>query len=80
MLEACRRIRQPGKKTEIPSFKIAELLREFESDYVTYEGSLTTPPCSENVKWIVSSKPIRLSQNQVNRSYANLTLSKNKSP
>jgi carbonic anhydrase len=30
-----------------------------------YDGSLTTPPCSEGVKWIVMTTPIQLSKDQI---------------
>ena len=36
-----------------------------------YFGSLTTPPCSQGVNWIVMQQPIELSQNQIQR-FANL--------
>lgn len=34
-------------------------------DYWVYEGSLTTPPCSENVTWILFRYPLTISQMQV---------------
>jgi carbonic anhydrase len=34
-------------------------------DYVTYSGSLTTPPCTEGVRWIVMQQPARVSGQQV---------------
>uniref|UniRef100_A0A3Q0QXL4 Carbonic anhydrase VIII n=1 Tax=Amphilophus citrinellus TaxID=61819 RepID=A0A3Q0QXL4_AMPCI len=34
-------------------------------DYWVYEGSLTTPPCSENVTWILYRYPLTISQLQI---------------
>lgn len=34
-------------------------------DYYSYSGSLTTPPCTENVNWIVFKEPLILSQKEV---------------
>lgn len=33
--------------------------------YYTYMGSLTTPPCSEGVKWIVMRQPVTLTKEQI---------------
>ena len=35
-------------------------------DYYTYMGSLTTPPCSEGVLWVVMKQAITLSPQQIN--------------
>lgn len=34
-------------------------------DYVRYNGSLTTPPCTEGVRWIIVQKNPTLSRNQL---------------
>ena len=34
---------------------------------VRYDGSLTTPGCSEGVKWNVFTNPITMSQEQINQ-------------
>ena len=36
-----------------------------DKDYFTYSGSLTTPPCSEIVTWIVMEHPIEASLEQI---------------
>jgi carbonic anhydrase len=35
--------------------------------HYTYDGSLTTPPCRENVRWFVWSKPDHISKEQITR-------------
>jgi carbonic anhydrase len=35
-------------------------------NYYTYFGSLTTPPCSEGVLWLVMKQPVQVSQDQIN--------------
>ena len=35
------------------------------TDFYSYDGSLTTPPCTENVKWVVFKNPIVLSLDEV---------------
>jgi carbonic anhydrase len=43
---------------------IAELLPA-KQGYYTFEGSLTTPPCTEHVKWLVLKSPVELSAAQI---------------
>jgi carbonic anhydrase len=40
-----------------------------DKDYYKFMGSLTTPPCSENVKWFVLKTPVTISKEQVQRFY-----------
>lgn len=35
--------------------------------YYAFEGSLTTPPCTEGVKWFVLQTPVEVSANQIKR-------------
>ncbi len=43
---------------------VNDLLPSVTTSY-RYDGSLTTPPCSEGVKWIVMTTPIQLSAEQI---------------
>jgi len=48
----------------IAAMDLARLLPE-RREYYTYMGSMTTPPCTEGVLWIVLKEPIRLSSQQI---------------
>ncbi len=43
----------------------AEQFLPLERKVYRYFGSLTTPPCSQGVNWIVMQQPIEISQNQI---------------
>ena len=33
--------------------------------YYSFDGSLTTPPCSESVNWMVLKRPVALGNDQI---------------
>jgi carbonic anhydrase len=57
---------QKGVETHYPAVTVDvdALLPSVRTTY-RYDGSLTTPPCSEGVKWIVMTTPIELSRDQI---------------
>ena len=38
-----------------------------DKDYYYFNGSLTTPPCSEGVRWMVMKNPVEASKEQINK-------------
>lgn len=42
-----------------------EQLLPVDRRYYTYMGSLTTPPCSEGVQWVVMRHPVTLAPEQI---------------
>ncbi|XP_040843591.1 carbonic anhydrase 6 [Ochotona curzoniae] len=58
-------IKHPGDVTSMENLNVRNMLPEDTSQYYTYLGSLTTPPCSENVLWFVLANPVFLSRVQV---------------
>jgi len=58
------------KKTIAPGTVIAKLLPG-KTSYYHYSGSLTTPPCSENVNWMVLQNTVPVSAAQV-KAFANV--------
>ncbi|PSN47515.1 hypothetical protein C0J52_02237 [Blattella germanica] len=59
-------VTQPNSKVNLDHLiTLNSLLPETKHLYFTYNGSLTTPPCSEVVSWIEFKQPILLSHSQV---------------
>ncbi len=55
-----------GMESQPPNVVIdLNLLLPEKRDYYTYMGSLTTPPCSENVLWMVFKNPVPVSPQQI---------------
>jgi carbonic anhydrase len=58
--------KEKEKETAVANVTIdaAKLLPESKG-YYTYQGSLTTPPCSEGVTWLVLKTPLKLADGQI---------------
>uniref|UniRef100_K7FMS1 Alpha-carbonic anhydrase domain-containing protein n=1 Tax=Pelodiscus sinensis TaxID=13735 RepID=K7FMS1_PELSI len=53
ILDQLKDIQYAGQEVSIPPFDVQELLPKQLGHYFRYNGSLTTPPCSQNVLWTV---------------------------
>ncbi|KAG8237364.1 hypothetical protein J437_LFUL017492, partial [Ladona fulva] len=66
LIEAAKKIIDPrNPPVTLSPFPLEKLAIPFSRNYVSYLGSLTTPPCSEIVTWIVNLKPLGVSKTQV---------------
>ncbi|XP_040272308.1 carbonic anhydrase 15-like [Bufo bufo] len=66
LVAAMKNVSLEGDFTEIPTFPLQNLLPPHNglSQYYRYQGSLTTPDCSEAVIWTVFEHPIAISRTQ----------------
>lgn len=65
LLSHLEEIAEEGSKIEIPGLDVSALLPSDLSRYYRYEGSLTTPPCSQGVIWTVFNETVKLSAKQL---------------
>jgi len=54
-----------GDHKDIGVIMKAAMLLPKSKKYTTYSGSLTTPPCSEGVTWLVLNEPVEMSKDQI---------------
>ena len=50
-------VQNPGDSTAVTSFNLSAFIPNPVNSWYSYTGSLTTPSCSENVRWVVVSEP-----------------------
>ncbi|KFV55848.1 Carbonic anhydrase 9, partial [Gavia stellata] len=65
ILEHLYKIEREGDEVLVPGFNIAGLLPANLKLYFHYDGSLTTPPCYQTVKWTVFNQTMLLSHDQM---------------
>ncbi|KAM5148939.1 receptor-type tyrosine-protein phosphatase gamma isoform 2-T2 [Mantella aurantiaca] len=61
------------KETFLDPFILKDLLPASLGSFYRYTGSLTTPPCSEIVEWVVFSRPVPISYQQLEAFYSIFT-------
>ncbi|XP_069062641.1 receptor-type tyrosine-protein phosphatase gamma isoform X4 [Pleurodeles waltl] len=61
------------KETFLDPFVLRDLLPASLGSYYRYTGSLTTPPCSQIVEWIVFNRPVPISYQQLEAFYSIFT-------
>ncbi|KAJ0065991.1 hypothetical protein NL108_001214 [Boleophthalmus pectinirostris] len=59
------RIRHAEQEVLIPGFDVSSLLPKDLSRYYRYNGSLTTPPCYQEVTWTVFYEKVKISKTQL---------------
>jgi len=58
--------KEKEKQVEVPNTTVdASGLLPKDHGYYTFEGSLTTPPCSEDVRWLVLKAPLRIADAEI---------------
>jgi len=56
-----------GEERELKLKGIAKALLPKDKHYYRFNGSLTTPPCTEGVRWFVLKQPLTVSEEQIKK-------------
>ncbi len=56
---------QAGEEKTLQSSLSADDILPSDRDYYRFNGSLTTPPCTQGVRWLVMKQPVTASKEQI---------------
>ncbi|XP_022228007.2 carbonic anhydrase 1 [Drosophila obscura] len=59
-------VQNAGSTVEVPPFPISYLMLPFYTEFFSYNGSLTQPPCHRGVEWLINPNTLSISERQLN--------------
>uniref|UniRef100_S4RNX7 protein-tyrosine-phosphatase n=1 Tax=Petromyzon marinus TaxID=7757 RepID=S4RNX7_PETMA len=74
LLEAVKRVCQPGIHVHATPFCASDLLPESTDEFFRYSGTTTTPPCAQGVEWTVFPRTVHISAHQLEALYGVLIM------